>query len=68
MTKQEVLQDIDKLCGEIDKWTGIRVKAMIQKDVAAKEEASCEIWRIVISAHQELSFLRDYIDENIKEE
>ena len=67
MTKQEVLQDIDKLCGDINKLTVIRINAILDRDLVAEKEALHKIISLLISAHQELSFLRDYINDNIKE-
>lgn len=68
MTKTEVLQDIDKLCADIDKWIGKKVKALSEKDDYNVTVANNQISRLLIDANQELSFLRDYIDENVKEE
>jgi hypothetical protein len=59
MTKQEVLKDIDKLCEEIDKWTFVRVTKGPMPETSE---------RLLVSAHQELSFLMDYIEENVKED
>ena len=68
MTKQEVLQDIDKLCGGLDKWLHMKADALDEGDIHNVVVANNKISRIAIEALQELSFLRDYINENIKEE
>lgn len=68
MTKQEVLQDIDKLCGEIDKWTSRRVAVAGGKDPSLYTECTWRLETLIVDANQELSMLRDYIEENIKEE
>ena len=66
MTKQEVLADIDKLCGDIDNCTGDIVRAAKERDYEAFERANNKASGLLVSAHQELSFLRDYINDNIK--
>jgi len=68
MTKKEVLQSIDDLIKSIDKWTGKRVMASLEKDDNAYREAIFALEGLAIDAAQELTFLRDYIDENIKDE
>ena len=67
MTKQEVLQDIDKLCGDIDDWTGDNVAAAMNRDYEERIMLQKKASKLVVAAHQELSFLRDYINDNIKE-
>ena len=65
MTKQEVLQDIDKLCDDIDMWVGDK----IMDDKFQNIGRLCwESEKLVVSARQELSFIRDYIEENVKED
>ena len=68
MTKQEVLKDIDKLCADIDKCTMAIVNAAKDRDIEALNAANVDASRLLVSANQELSFLRDYIEENVKEE
>ena len=68
MTKQEVLQDIDKLCGEIDDWTGDNIEAAMNRDYEERVKLQQKASKLVVAAHQELSFLRDYIEENVKED
>lgn len=63
MTKEEVLQDIDRLCGEIDKWNAMGVDD--KEDAALCVEKA---FKLVESAHKKLSFLRGYIEDNVKEE
>lgn len=63
MTKKEVLQSIDDLIKSIDKWALKRAK-----DYNAYKEAMFALAGLAINAQQELTFLRDYIDENIKDE
>lgn len=67
MTKQEVLQDIDKLCGDIDKWIGEYVSSAALQNSNRVIAARRQLETLIVSANQELSFLRDYIDENVKE-
>lgn len=67
MTKKEVLQDIDKLCSEIDTASDTFVESVLKKDFAAINTAKNEVVRLLMSAHQELSFLKGYIDENVVE-
>ena len=68
MTKQEVLQDIDKLCGDIDKWITEYVSGVSLQNSNRVIIARRMMEELLVSAHQELSFLRDYIDEKVKED
>ena len=68
MTKKEVLQDIDKLFRDIDDWTGDNVAAAMNRDYEERTRLLHEASRLVVAAQQELSMLRDYIEENVNEE
>ena len=68
MTKQEVLNDIDKLCADIDKWVGEYVSGATLQNSNRVIAARRQLEMLIVSAHQELSMLRDYIDESIKDE
>ena len=68
MTKKEVLKGIDVLCASIGKSIGDFIKAATYGDGKEVDNQLKEMSRLLIGANQELSFLRDYIDENIKED
>ena len=68
MTKQDVLQDIDRLCADIDKWTGEYVSGAALQNSNRVIAARRQLETLIVSANQELSFLRDYIEENINED
>lgn len=68
MTKQEVLQDINHLCLDLDNCIWDIVRAAQNHDTESLNKANVYASRMVICAHQELSFLREYINENIKED
>lgn len=68
MTKQEVLRSVDSLIRDLDKWTTKRVKAILDKDDEAYREAMFELEGLAADSHQELTFLRDYIEESVKED
>ncbi len=62
MTKKEILNGIDSLCKDIDSCTWDIVKAKKDKDIEAVNTAHYKMEGLMVSAHQELSFLRDLID------
>lgn len=65
MTTDDVLKSIDELCAECDSVTeDVVLAALGRKDA----KASHVLWRLeqlAVRCHQELSFLRDYIEQNI---
>ena len=65
MTKEEVLKSIDKLCKELDDSTWNIVRAKQEKDIEAVNEVHFSMERLVVDSYQELSFLKDYIKENV---
>lgn len=68
MTKKEVLRSVDSLIRDLDKWTVKRVKASLDNDDEAYQEAMFELEGLISDSQQELTCLRDYIDEHIKED
>lgn len=66
MTKKKVLEDISKLCEDLDNCIWDICKAAQNRNIEALNEANVDASRLIICAHQELSFLMDYIDENVK--
>ena len=66
MPKQEVLNSIDKLCKQCDEVTDDIVLARLTKDNAKAAHVRWKMETLIVSCHQELSFLIDYIDENVK--
>lgn len=67
MTKKEVLSSMNSLIREIDEWTIKRVKASLDKDDEAYKEAMFQLERLIIDAQQELTYLTNWIEENVKE-
>lgn len=61
MTKEEILKDIHSLIEDIDKCENELVKAKLTDDISRLTNAYCEASRLIVAAHQELSFLYDYI-------
>ena len=68
MTKKEVLKSVDELCSEIDEWVGKRILAAKQNDQIAYDQVMFIAEGLVVCANQELSFLRDYIEDNVKDD
>ena len=66
MTKQEVLNGIDNLCRQCDEVTGDIVLARLTKDNAKAAHVHWKMESLIVACHQELSFLRDYINGKIK--
>lgn len=66
MEKQEILRSIDSLCNDIDDWTTNRVKASLEHDTQAYNDCMFELEGLLMDCNQELSYLRDYIEENMK--
>ena len=65
MTKEEVLKSIDKLCKELDDCTTDLIKSKRERDIEGISIACFNMERLIVDSHQELSFLRDYIKENV---
>ena len=68
MTKKEVLRSVDSLIRDLDEWTTKRVKASLDKDEKAYQEAMFQLEGLVADSQQELTYLRDYVDENVNEQ
>jgi len=64
MTKQDVLSGIDKLCAEIDGAVYDLVDARVKKSDHELCIAEAKIEQLIVGAHQQLSFLREYINDN----
>jgi hypothetical protein len=67
MTKEQVLLDISSLIQNIDQCTGDLVEARTRRDDGDELIALHEMESLIVAAHQELSFLYDYIKEGGKE-
>lgn len=67
MTKQEVLNSIDKLCKQCDEVTEDIVLARLTQDDAKAAHVHWKMESTIVACHQELSFLRDYINDNCNE-
>lgn len=68
MTKKEILASIDYLTRDLDEWNTKRTKAILNEDEKAYQESVFRLDVLIIRSHQELTCLRDYIEENIKED
>lgn len=66
MTKQEVLDSIDKLCKQCDEVTEDIVLARLTQDDAKAAHVHWKMESMIVACHQELSFLRGYIEEQSK--
>ena len=67
MTKKEVLSSMNSLIRDINEWTIKRVKANLDKDDEAYREVMFQLEGLIIDAQQELTYLTDWIEENVKE-
>lgn len=61
MTKKEILKDIQSLIEDIDKWTGEYVSGNALQNSNRIIIARRQLESLLVAAHQELSFLYDYI-------
>lgn len=62
MTKKEILRSIDSLIRDLDEWTTKRVKASLDKDDKAYQEAMFNLEGLAADSQQELTYLRDFIN------
>ena len=67
MTKKEVLSSMNSLIRDINEWTIKRVKASLDKDDEAYGEAMFQLEGLIIDVQQELTYLTNWIEENVKE-
>ena len=67
MTKKEVLSSMNSLIRDINEWTIKRVKASLDKDDEAYREVMFQLEGLIMDAQQELTYLTDWIEENVKE-
>lgn len=58
---------MNSLIRDINEWTIKRVKASLDKDDEAYREAMFQLEGLVIDTQQELTYLTDWIEENVKE-
>lgn len=65
MTIQDVLKDIDALCKRCDDATDDIVLSRLSRDDAKAAHVHWRMESLIVACHQELSFLRDYIEQNI---
>ena len=66
MTKQDVLNSIDKLCQQCDEVTGDIVLSRLKQDDARAAHVHWKMESLIVACHQELSFLREYIDNECR--
>ena len=67
MTKKEVLDEIEGLCNAISKCEYELVEGCINHDTDRFNKARWEQDSLMVAANQQLSFLYDYINDNVKE-
>ena len=67
MTKKEVLSSMNSLIRDINEWTIKRVKASLDKDDEAYRETMFQLEGLIMDAQQELTYLTNWIEENVKE-
>lgn len=68
MERDKVLSDIKSLVQDITKCEVVLVKARAMNDPIGIENAHNRMESLMVAAHQELSFLYDYIKEGGKDE
>lgn len=68
MEKDKVLSDIKSLIQDITKCEVVLVKARAMNDPIGIENAHNRMESLMVAAHQELSFLYDYIKEGGNDE
>ena len=68
MNKDKVLSDIKSLIQDITKCEVVLVKARAMNDPIGTENAHNRMESLMVAAHQELSFLYDYIKEGGNDE
>ena len=68
MKKDKVLSDIKSLIQDITKCEVVLVKARAMNDPIGIENAHNRMESLMVAAHQELSFLYDYIKEGGNDE
>lgn len=61
MSKEQVLEDISSLIQDIDKWINVYKDAMSKEDKLRIAGAQSVLNTYLTAAHQELSFLHNYI-------
>lgn len=67
MMKRDVIHDIDRLCVDIDDMIYGFVNARVNHSEHELYIAECKMEQLIVAAYQELAFLRDYINENVKD-
>lgn len=68
MERDKVLSDIKSLIQDITKCEVVLVKARAMNDPIGIENAHNRMESLMVAAHQELSFLYDYIKEGGEDE
>ena len=66
MDKERVIDSIDKLIRDIDKCIDAIISARLKKDEHAEWRALFCMESLMVSSMQELSFLRDYIEDKVE--
>lgn len=66
MDKQKVIEDIGTLVCEIDECISDIVLARLNKDAQQEGRALFKMESLMVGSMQELSFLRDYIEDNVE--
>ena len=68
MNKEKILEDIQSLIQDIDKWTGEYVSGSVLQNSNRIIIARRQLENLMVAAHQELTFLYDYIKEGDKDD
>lgn len=67
MTKEKVLEDISSLIQDIDKCTEDLLDGRYSHNKEKFHASELQMEKLMIAAHQELTFLYDYIKEGCEE-
>jgi hypothetical protein len=67
MTKEEVLRSINNLVKTLDEFTNDIVLARLARDDAKAAHVHWKMESIIVGVQQELTFLGDYIKENVQQ-
>ena len=68
MNKEEVLKSVGKLVKDINHWTGELVVARGKRDEDGISYAHWAMESLIVAAHQELTFLANYVQEHIHDD
>ena len=67
LKKQTLINDIEELMTDIDDGITKVIKARLSKDEIKMEEAHYNMERLMVSSLQELSLIKEYLEEETEE-